>query len=35
MKKYTPYNKLKPLPFFFSSPPPPHPRAPHIKNDQS
>ena len=29
MKKYIPYNELKPLPF---SPPP---RAPHIYNDQS
>lgn len=27
MKKYIPYNELKPLPF--------SPRAPHIYNDQS
>ena len=31
MKKYTPYNELKPLPFFFPS----SPRQPQINNDQS
>ena len=33
MKKYIPYNELKPLPF--SPPPPLPPRASHIYNDQS